>query len=202
MSPRKVARMWPPPQGGNVHVSGLWAFPASPVGCSWAPLRCGPFGTAYGPLPPPNAKRGSARARQKVARPSPLRLRIAPQPLTRGRCEGEGGRGSRSRNAGIRDNRNAETWTFPRYCNAVISDFKAAQTPGHSGTSSNGGIRLARGGSPQPPPTPGIARDEDESPGDGPRGVSMSDRQWMTLSFPPGIRARYASLKSPTGFST
>jgi hypothetical protein len=33
----------------------LQAFPASRVGRSRAPLRCGPFGTAFGPLPLPNA---------------------------------------------------------------------------------------------------------------------------------------------------
>ena len=73
-------------------VSGLRAFPALPVGCSRASLRCGPFGTAFGPLPPPNAKKDSAPARQKGAAP-PTSAIASPPTSYEGRCDGEGGRG-------------------------------------------------------------------------------------------------------------
>lgn len=37
---------------------------------------------------------------------------------------------------------------------------------------------------------------------DGPRGVSMSDLQWMTPAFPPGASTRKTSRRRPTGSST
>ena len=103
------------------------AFPASPVGCSRAPLRCGPFGTAFGPFRPLThrvpERGGSAPALQKEAAPS-LSAIASPPNLLRGgdtMAKTEGASGGYLERTKRRKCRNAETWTFrdnrhPREC--------------------------------------------------------------------------------------
>ena len=65
----------------------------------------------------PLTRRGAQLGLDRRSGPFPLRHRIAPQPLTRGRCDGEDGRGKRKRagRAKRQKCRNAVTWTFRDY---------------------------------------------------------------------------------------